>query len=88
VAIVQYLYRSGWVAQSVQAVLPELPRWERRQPSRGITRVPTLPSRSWSSTESHAHNELNLLMKQASVIRNPSLEHQLRNLTGVRPYKS
>jgi len=27
--IVEYLRRSGWVQQSVEAVLPDLPRWER-----------------------------------------------------------
>ena len=86
-AIVQYLHRSGWVAQSVQAVLPELPRWERRLRDRGVMYVPLLPSRSWSWAESQAHNELNLLMRQASMIRDPSLEHQLRNLTGVRAFK-
>lgn len=86
-AIVRYLYRSGWVTQSVQRVLSQLPRWEQRLRSRGITRIPVLPSRSWSWAESRAHNELNLLMRQASLVRDSSLEHQLRNLTAVRPFK-
>jgi hypothetical protein len=87
-AIVHNLHRSGWVAQAVQAVLPELPRWERRLRDRGIMYV----SHRFRHGPGHGlspklFNELNLLMGQASTIRDPSLEHQLRNLTGVRPFK-
>lgn len=85
--IVRYLWRSGWVRQSVEAVLPEIPRWARRLQSRGVTAIPRLGSRSWSPTESRAHNELVLLMMQASRDRNASIEHQQRNLTRIRPYK-
>jgi hypothetical protein len=85
--IVWYLRRSGWVAQSVEGVLPDLPRWEKRLRSRGVTAIPLLGSRSWSPAEARAHNELNLLMRQAAKVRDPSMEHQLRNLTRIRPYK-
>ncbi len=34
-----------------------------------------------------AENELNLLMRQGSRVREAAIEHQLRNLTGVRPPK-
>lgn len=54
-----------WVQQSVEAVLPDLPRWERHLRSRGIDAIPALPSRSWSAANSRAHNELVLLMMQA-----------------------
>jgi len=85
--IVHYLRRSGWVAQSVAAVNDELPRWEIRLRSLGINEIPKLPSRSWSGAESRAHNHLNLLMRQAARERDAALEHNLRNLTAVRPYK-
>jgi hypothetical protein len=86
--IVRYLWRSGWVRQSVERVLPDLPRWERHLRSRGITAIPPLPSRSSASAESRHHNELSLLMRQGSMVRDPTIEHQLRNLTGTRPYKT
>jgi hypothetical protein len=87
--IVDYLRRSGWVTQSVDAVLADLPRWERRLRSRGVSAIPRLGSRSfWSPAASRAHNEINLLMRQASRDRDASIEHELRNLTGTRPYKS
>jgi hypothetical protein len=85
--IIEYLWRSGWVRQSVEAVLPDLPRWERRLKTRDITAIPTLGRRSWSFQEARAHNELNLLMRQGSRERDPTIEHQLRNLTRTRPYK-
>lgn len=85
--IIKYMYRSGWVFQSVEAVRPKLPRWERLLRTSGVTAIPTLPSRSWSAADSRAHNMLNLLMRQASKDRDKPLEHGLRNLTRVRPYK-
>ena len=85
--IVRYLWRSGLVVQSVRALLPFLPRWERRLRSRGIAAIPSLPSRTWSHQEARAHNELNLLIRQASIKRDKSIEHQLRNLTRTRRYK-
>jgi len=39
--IVQYLYRSGWVTQSVEAERRDLPRWEGRLRTRGIHTVPS-----------------------------------------------
>lgn len=86
--IVSYLRRSGWVSQSVQAVFPDLPRWERHLRLRGVTAIPSLGSAPWSSSASRAHNELALLMRQASRDRDSAIEHQLRNLTGIRRYKA
>jgi hypothetical protein len=85
--IVEYLRRSGWVQQSVEAVRPDLPRWERHLRSRGVNAIPALPSRSWSAANSRAHNELVLLMMQAKKDRDQAREHEHRNLTRVRPYK-
>lgn len=86
-AIVGYLWRSGWVAQSVAAVRSELPRWVRHLRSRRVTAIPPLGVRTWSPAESRAHNELNLLMRQAAGKRDAATEHQLRNLTRIRPHK-
>lgn len=87
-AIVEYLQRSGCVPQSIERIRPELPRWERRLRARGVSEIPLLESRAWTSPVSaRAHNELALLIRQASLARESAVEHQLRNLTGVRPYK-
>jgi hypothetical protein len=86
--IVNYLRRSGLAHQSVEAVRPDLPRWERHLRSRGVTVIPHLPSRPWSPANSRAHNELTLLMMQAHRERDGSREHEHRNLTRIRPYKS
>jgi hypothetical protein len=86
--IIEYLRRSGWVQQSVEVVLPELPRWERHLRSRGVEAIPALPSRSLSPASASAHNEVVLLMMQARKERDTSREHEHRNLTRIRPYKS
>ena len=86
--IVNYMRRSGLAPQSVEAVRPDLPRWETQLRSWGVTAIPRLPSRSWSHAESRAHNLLNLLIRQGSLERDKSFEHYLRNLSPeVRPYK-
>jgi hypothetical protein len=86
--IEQYLWRSGLVRQSVDRLRPALPRWERLLRAEGVTSIPRLPPRSYSQAESHAHNVLNLLIHQASLLRDKSGEHHLRNLTRIRPYKA
>ncbi|MHB8501297.1 MAG: hypothetical protein ACYDHE_10190 [Candidatus Acidiferrales bacterium] len=85
--IIGYLRRSGWVSQSIDAVMPELSRWERHLRRRGIETIPMLGTRSWPPAEARAHNEINLLMRQASRDRDSAFEHHLRNLTAIRPYK-
>lgn len=85
--IVRYLWRNGWVPQSVERVLPNLPRWERLLRSLGVTEIPRR-GQPWSAGRSWAENHLNLLMRQASVERDPAIEHKLRNLTQIRPYKT
>jgi hypothetical protein len=86
--LIEYLWRSGLVRQSVDRLLPDLGRWERLLREEGVKSVPKLPTRNWSHEESHAHNVLNLLIKQSSLGRDKSSEHRLRNLTRIRPYKS
>lgn len=82
-AVEAFLLRSGWVAQSVDAVRPELPRWVLYLRKKGVTQVPNSPL----TGEAHATNLLTLLARQGSKERDSTIEHELRNLTGVRPYK-
>jgi hypothetical protein len=82
-AIVEYMRRAGLVPQSIEAALPELPRWEGRLRKRGIEAAPRYPGQG----PVRAENELNLLIRQGSRVRDATIEHQLRNLTGVRPPK-
>ena len=91
-AIIDYLYRSGYTPQSVESLRPDLPRWVRRLRARGIAEAPSLPvteERSWDAVDAAAHNELDLLMLQASPegARDEALAHHLRNLTRVRGFK-
>ena len=82
-AIVEYMRRSAWVAQSIDAVLPELPRGGKRLRERGLDSVPRYPGQG----PARAENELNLLMRQAARERDTTIEHQLRDMTQVRPPK-
>jgi hypothetical protein len=82
-AIVEYMRRSGLVPQSIEAALPDLPRWEKRLREMGIDAAPRLPGQG----PARAENELNLLIRQAARVRDAAIEHRLRNLTGVRPPK-
>jgi len=86
--LVGYLWRCGLVAQSVQRLLPDLPRWERFLRGQGVAAIPPLPSLSWTARESKAHNLLALLIDQSSLVPDAAKQHHLRNLTGVRPYKT
>ena len=56
-AIVEYVRRSGLVPQSIEAALPELPRWAKRMRERGIDAAPRYPGQG----PARAENELNLL---------------------------
>ena len=83
-----YLRLSAWVRQSVDAVDSDLERWIGRLRARDVTAIPHLPiGAHCSPSETYAHNELNLLMLQASSFPN-RLAHSMRNLTGVRPHKA
>lgn len=86
-SMVSFMLFSGLVAQSVEALLPKLGRWERQLRERGFTSVPSYPWSAASFEEVQAGNLLNLLIRQGSLDRNARIEHELRNLTGVRPYK-
>jgi len=84
--LVRYLRQSGLVPQSVDAILPDLARWERRLRKRGYTAVPDLRlMRNWSLEEVRCGNEIALFLNQAA--KNQPTAHVLRNLVGVRQHK-
>ncbi|MGH3303186.1 MAG: hypothetical protein ACRDOK_16200 [Streptosporangiaceae bacterium] len=48
-----------------------------------MAEIPTDPF----ATDAYAASLLILLLRQASDVRNSVIEHDLRNLTGIRPWK-
>lgn len=78
-----YMWRSGLVRQSVEAIRPLLPRAERWLRSLGVDAVPRRPGQG----PARAENLVNLFIRQAAKVRDPQVEHMLRNLTGIRPFK-
>jgi hypothetical protein len=71
------------VPQSVDAALPKLDRWERRLRSLGVDTVPGRPGQG----PARAENMLNLVIRQSARMRDSQIEHALRNLTLIRPFK-
>jgi hypothetical protein len=82
-AIESYLVHSGLAPPSVDALRPEFPRWARHLRERGVTEIPDSPL----TVGAHASNLLSLLTRQGSKQRHSSIEHDLRNLTRMRPWK-
>ena len=84
--IERWLFQSGLCVQSVEALRPALPRWRRQLLERGVLHIPRTP---WSTDgcDTLASNMLSLLVRQAALERNAAIEHNLRDLVGVRPYK-
>jgi hypothetical protein len=84
--LVRYLRQSGLAPQSVDAIRAKLPRWVRHMQNRGHAAVPDLRRSSrWSPAEERAANDIDRL--RADAANNQPQAHELRNLTGVRPYK-
>ena len=67
----------------MDAVRAELPRWALYLHKKGVTQIPNSPL----AGEAYATNLLILLARQGSKERDSTIEHELRNLTGIRPYK-
>ena len=78
-----YMWRSGLVRQSVETIRPLLPRAERWLRSHGVGAVPRRPGQG----PARAENLLNLFIRQVAQVRDSQVEHALRNLTGIRPFK-
>jgi hypothetical protein len=81
-----WLLLSGFSVLSLAAVEPDLPRWERFLREREVSRIPSL--RSADPHDAYATNLLCVLATQARPIRDSAREHELRNLTRLRPWKA
>ena len=83
--IEDFLYRSGLTAPSVEALRSTFPRLKRHLAEKGFTSLPDSPlSSDWRGA-----NEINRFVHEHALpeVRNAAAAHNLRNLTGVRPYK-
>lgn len=74
---------SGLAPQSVDAIRPDLPRWVWYMKKNGMTEIPDSPL----AGHSHAVNMTSLLIRQKAGFKGDSIAHELRNLTGIRPWK-
>ena len=74
---------SGLGPQSVDAIRPDFPRWVRYMKKNGVTEIPDSPL----AEHSHAVNMASLLIRQKAGFKGDSIAHELRNLTGIRPWK-
>lgn len=79
-----FLLRSGFAPQSIAALRPDFPRWERRMRAEGFSHIPDTP---WARNDDRAASFLCMLIAQASPGQTSTHKHELRNLTGIRPYK-
>jgi hypothetical protein len=74
---------SGLAPQSVDAIRPDFPRWVRYMKENGVTEIPVSPL----AGDSHAVNMASMLIRQKAGFKGDSIAHELRNLTGIRPWK-
>jgi len=81
-AIESYALHSGFTRPAILELQSKLARIARQMHKQGVTRIPSHP---WTA-DWQASNLLILLLRQASKVRNPKIEHDLRNLTGIRGY--
>jgi hypothetical protein len=82
-----YLVRSGATEPSLASMRADFPRIARQLAERRIETLPNPLSRK--GRDARADDLASLFGLQASPVRNPSKEHELRNvLPELRPYKS
>jgi hypothetical protein len=74
---------SGLAPQSVDAIRPDFPRWVRYMKENGVTEIPDSPV----AGHSHAVNMASWLIRQKAGFKGDSITQELRNLTGIRPWK-
>jgi len=77
--------RPHLAAQSIEACRSAFPRWRHQLALEGIDHVPS--PLSTAPSDARAVNLLCLLVRQHSDHRDAAMEHNLRNVAGVRPYK-
>jgi hypothetical protein len=89
---IRYLHLTGLVSQSIETLLPKLPRWLKHLEDRGYDSAPNLCWQAeWSFKETLASNDLSRLL--AEDRGDEKTGHYLRNLTTltgnpIRPFKS
>jgi hypothetical protein len=81
--IERYALLSGFTGPSLDEARREFPRMASFMHRQGIHQIPDSPFTADARTSSM----LILLLRQASKVRDASIEHDLRNLTGIRPWK-
>ncbi len=67
----------------VDAIRPDFPRWARYVKENGVTEIPDSPL----AGDFHAINTVSMLIRQKAGFKGDSIAHELRNLTGIRPWK-
>jgi hypothetical protein len=74
---------SGLAQQSVDEIRPDFPRWVRYMRDNGVTEIPDSPL----AGHPHGVNMASMLIRQKARFKGHSIAHELRNLTGIRPWK-
>jgi len=80
--IERYALLSSFAGPSLDEARPEFPRIASFMHKQGIQQIPDSPF-----TADARASSMSLLLRQASKVRDASIEHDLRNLTGIRPWK-
>jgi len=78
-----FAVRSGLAPGSVDALRPDFPRMVKYMREHGVTEIPDSPL----TGDAHATNMASLLIRQAARHKGDAIAHELRNLTGIRPWK-
>jgi hypothetical protein len=73
---------SGLAPQSVDAIRLDSRRWVRYMKENGVTEIPDSPTGS-----PHGVNLASMLIRQKAGVKGDPIAHELRNLTGIRPWK-
>ena len=81
--IERYALLSGFTGPSLEEARPEFPRMASFMHKQGIQQIPDSPF----TADARVSSMLILLLRQASKVRDASIEHDLRNLTRIRPWK-
>ncbi len=74
---------SGLAPQSADAIRPDFPRWVRYMKDHGVTQIPDSPL----AGDPLGINLASMLIRQKARFKGDSIAHELRNLTGIRPWK-
>lgn len=81
--IERYALLSGFTGPSLDEARREFSRLASFMHKQGVQQIPDSPF----TADARASTLLILLLRQASKVRDPRIGHDLRNLTGVRPWK-